>query len=225
MKEQLIGALLISLLHGFIPGHWMPFLALSKKLGLSRAETMRKTSMAATAHTLGTVLLGLVIYFITSFGLQLDAKKHGINEKITATHHTAIHIMNSDFQFEFIGGFIMILLGIYFLYRHHTHKHFHFPEQGSQKSQRFIFGTVLLALFLSPCMEIEVYFATLAPFGFPVILALILVYSVSTWLSMMGGVWIGYKGLERWNSHRLEHNVGIFSGVIMILSGLLLMFA
>lgn len=225
MKEQLIGALLISLLHGFIPGHWMPFLALSKKLGLTRAETMRKTSLAATAHTLGTVIFGLVIYFVTSFGLKMDAKESGINERIIDTHHTTLHVLNGDLQFEFLGGILMILLGIYFLYRHHTHKHFHFPDQQSPQNKRFIFGTVLLALFLSPCMEIEVYFATLAPFGFPVILALILVYSVSTWLSMMGGVWIGYKGLERWNSHRLEHNVGIFSGAIMIISGILLMIA
>ncbi len=225
MKEQLIGALLISLLHGFIPGHWMPFLALSKKLGLTRAETMRKTSLAATAHTLGTVIFGLVIYFFTSLGLKLDAKKSGVNERLVDSHHTTLHFLNGNLQFEFIGGVLMILLGIYFLYRHHTHKHFHFPDQHSPKQNKFIFGTVLLALFLSPCMEIEVYFATLAPFGFHVIILLIIVYSVATWLSMMSGVWIGYKGMERFNSHRLEHNVGLISGAIMIISGVLLMVA
>jgi hypothetical protein len=33
MTEQLIAAFIISVLHGFIPGHWLPFIALAKKLG------------------------------------------------------------------------------------------------------------------------------------------------------------------------------------------------
>jgi hypothetical protein len=118
----------------------------------------------------------------------------------------------------------MILLGIYFLYRHHKHHHFHFPEKANESESRWALGTILLALFLSPCMEIEWYFATLAPMGWTVIWALVLVYSVTTWLSMMGGVWIGFKGLERWNSHRLEHSTGLITGIVMILSGLMLMF-
>jgi putative Mn2+ efflux pump MntP len=220
MTEQLIAAFIISVLHGFIPGHWLPFLALAKKMGWSKSTTLRYTGLAAIAHALGTVGVGLSIAQITMIGLRENTNQtNGSGFSITE-----ISIIGHRIPFETFGAVIMILLGIYFLYRHHKHHHFHFPEKANESESRWALGTILLALFLSPCMEIEWYFATLAPMGWTVIWALVLVYSVTTWLSMMGGVWIGFKGLERWNSHRLEHSTGLITGIVMILSGLMLMF-
>jgi putative Mn2+ efflux pump MntP len=220
MTEQLIAAFIISVLHGFIPGHWLPFLALAKKMGWSKSTTLRYTGLAAIAHALGTVGVGLSIAQITMIGLRENTNQtNGSGFSITE-----ISIIGHRIPFETFGAVIMILLGIYFLYRHHKHHHFHFPEKANESESRWALGTILLALFLSPCMEIEWYFATLAPMGWTVIWVLVLVYSVTTWLSMMGGVWIGFKGLERWNSHRLEHSTGLITGIVMILSGLMLMF-
>ncbi len=219
MTEQLIAAFIISVLHGFIPSHWLPFLALAKKMGWSKSITLKYTSLAAIAHALGTVGVGLSISQITMIGLEHNRnQKNGGN-----TYFTEILINGQRIHFEVFGAVIMILLGIYFLYRHHKHHHFHFPEKVNASERRWALGAILLALFLSPCMEIEWYFATLAPMGWTVIWALVLVYAVTTWLSMMCGVWIGFKGLERWNSHRLEHNAGLITGIVMILSGLILM--
>jgi len=220
MTEQLIAAFIISVLHGFIPGHWLPFLALAKKMGWSKSTTLRYTGLAAIAHALGTVGVGLSIAQITMIGLRENPNQtNGSSFSITE-----ISIIGHRIPFETFGAVIMILLGIYFLYRHHKHHHFHFPEKVNETESRWALGTILLALFLSPCMEIEWYFATLAPMGWTVIWALVFVYAVTTWLSMMGGVWIGFKGLERWNSHRLEHSTGLITGIVMILSGLMLMF-
>jgi putative Mn2+ efflux pump MntP len=220
MTEQLIAAFIISVLHGFIPGHWLPFLALAKKMGWSKSTTLRYTGLAAIAHALGTVGVGLSIAQITMIGLSESPNQtNGSGFSITE-----ISIIGHRIPFETFGAVIMILLGIYFLYRHHKHHHFHFPEKVNESESRWALGTILLALFLSPCMEIEWYFATLAPMGWTVIWALVFVYAVTTWLSMMGGVWIGFKGLERWNSHRLEHSTGLITGIVMILSGLMLMF-
>ena len=221
MAEQLIAAFIISVLHGFIPGHWLPFLALAKKMGWSKSTTLRYTGLAAIAHALGTTVVGLVIAQITMLGLKSDTNQVDQN----GNYPPKIQMAEHEIPFETLGGVIMILLGIYFLYRHHKHHHFHFPEKANQSESKWALGAILLALFLSPCMEIEWYFATLAPMGWMVIWALVLVYAVTTWLSMMGGVWIGFKGLERWNSHRLEHSTGLITGAVMILSGLMLMFA
>lgn len=218
MTEQLIAAFIISVLHGFIPGHWLPFLALAKKLEWSKSTTLRYTGLAAIAHAMGTVLVGLIIAHFTMMGLHTNQIKSN-NGDISG-----ISLFNTGIPFETFGALIMILLGFYFLYRHHTHHHFHFPKKVNESESRWALGTILLALFLSPCMEIEWYFATLAPLGWPVIWLLVLVYAITTWLSMMGGVWIGFKGLERWNSHRLEHSTGLITGVVMIISGLVLMF-
>ena len=221
MAEQLIAAFIISVLHGFIPGHWLPFLALAKKMGWSKSTTLRYTGLAAIAHALGTIVVGLVIAQLTMLGLKSDTNQVDQN----GNYPPKIQMAEHEIPFETLGGVIMILLGIYFLYRHHKHHHFHFPEKANKSESKWALGAILLALFLSPCMEIEWYFATLAPMGWMVIWTLVLVYAVTTWLSMMGGVWIGFKGLERWNSHRLEHSTGLITGAVMILSGLMLMFA
>ncbi len=209
MTEQLIAAFIISVLHGFIPGHWLPFIALAKKLGWSRSQTLRYTGIAAIAHAGGTVAIGLILAQLTRLGITSDPLES--------------HIL-WGLPFESLGGSVMVMLGFWFLYRHHKHHHFHFPKETTDNQGKWAFGVVLFSLFLSPCMEIESYFFTLAPMGWSVILMLVIVYSVTTWLSMMGGVWIGFKGLERWNSHRLEHSAGLITGVIMILSGLMLAF-
>lgn len=210
MTEQLIAAFIISVLHGFIPGHWLPFLALAKKMGWSKSQTLKYTGLAAIAHAAGTVIIGLLIAQLTRLGLDTGSLSFTILGGV---------------PFAALGGLIMILLGLWFLYRHHTHHHFHFPQKATDSEGKWAFGVVLFSLFLSPCMEIESYFFTLAPMGWGVILTLVMVYSITTWLSMMGGVLIGFRGLERWNSHRLEHNAGLITGVIMIISGLLLTFA
>lgn len=214
MEEQIISALLISILHGLIPGHWLPFLALAKQEKWSMSTTLKYTSMAATAHALGTILIGLIVYFITVFG----------NSWINVLQDSFPKWNYQTIPFERTGGLLLILMGIFFLYRHHKHKHFHFPMEAVKKGNKWVLGSILLSLFLSPCMEIEVYFATLAHQGFIVISILMIVYFFSTWISMTAGVYIGYSGLKKWNSHRLEHNIGIVSGVIMMLSGLMLMF-
>lgn len=210
MTEQLIAAFVISVLHGFIPGHWLPFLALAKKMGWTKSQTLRYTGLAAIAHAGGTVIIGLAVAQLTMMGL------HATN---------AASRWFADAHFETLGSLLMVLLGVWFLYRHHRHHHFHFPQNATNQEGKWAFGVVLFSLFLSPCMEIESYFFTLAPLGWSVIITLVLVYSLTTWLSMMGGVWIGFQGLERWNSHRLEHNAGLITGIVMILSGLMLAFA
>ena len=75
MAEQLIAAFIISVLHGFIPGHWLPFLALAKKMGWSKSTTLRYTGLAAIAHALGTTVVGLVIAQITMLGLKSDTNQ------------------------------------------------------------------------------------------------------------------------------------------------------
>jgi hypothetical protein len=169
--------------------------------------------MAATAHALGTILIGLVVYYAAVFG----------NSWLFVFQVIVPSWIYEDVPFEKTGGVLLILMGIFFLYRHHKHKHFHFPLEAVKKGNKWVLGSILLSLFLSPCMEIEVYFATLANQGFMVILVLMLVYFFSTWISMIAGVYIGYSGLKKWNSHRLEHNIGIISGIIMMVSGIMLM--
>jgi putative Mn2+ efflux pump MntP len=128
-----------------------------------------------------------------------------------------------NLPFEKIGGIILILLGIWFLYRHYKHHHFHLDPVTSG-THKWVFGAILLSMFLSPCMEIVGYFFTLAPSGFPTIVSLILVYAISTWISILTGVFIGYHGMKKLDAHKWEHNSGIITSAVIILSGIILLF-
>ena len=143
MTEQLIAAFIISVLHGFIPGHWLPFLALAKKLGWSKSTTLKYTGLAAIAHAVGTVVVGLIIAQITMLGLHQNTNQIDGN----SVNPSAISLFNTGIPFETFGASIMILLGIYFLYRHHKHHHFHFPEKANESESRWALGAILLAIF------------------------------------------------------------------------------
>ena len=212
MRAQLFLAFFISLLHGFIPSHWLPLASLAHKMKWSKFTTYRYASMAAWAHSIGTIIIGLIIYFVTN-GF-LTKFKNSANK-------------NNDFllnlPFEKIGGIILVLLGIWFLYRHYKHHHFHLDPVTSG-THKLVFGAILLSMFLSPCMEIVGYFFTLAPSGFPTIIALILVYAISTWISILTGVFIGYQGMKKLDAHKWEHNSGIITSAVIILSGIMLLF-
>jgi hypothetical protein len=114
MTEQLIAAFIISVLHGFIPGHWLPFIALAKKLGWSRSQTLRYTGIAAIAHAGGTVVIGLILAQLTRLGITSDPLES--------------HIL-WGLPFESLGGTVMVLLGFWFLYRHHKHHIFIFRRK------------------------------------------------------------------------------------------------
>jgi hypothetical protein len=50
-------------------------------------------------------------------------------------------------------------MGLYFVRQHYTHHHFHLqPELIKKKTKKTIILSLVLAMFLSPCMEIEAYF-------------------------------------------------------------------
>ena len=59
MRAQLFLAFFISLLHGFIPSHWLPLASLAHKMKWSKFTTYRYASMAAWAHSIGTIIIGL----------------------------------------------------------------------------------------------------------------------------------------------------------------------
>ncbi len=55
--DLLLGTLLLSLLHGIIPGHWLPVVALKKQFGWPAGLTLRVAALAAAAHAVSTVAL------------------------------------------------------------------------------------------------------------------------------------------------------------------------
>uniref|UniRef100_UPI00404751A5 hypothetical protein n=1 Tax=Roseivirga sp. TaxID=1964215 RepID=UPI00404751A5 len=203
ITAMLTGTLMLSLLHGLIPSHWLPVLALKEKFGWQGNKTLRIASIAALAHSLSTFLLGV---FLGLFSLSLA-------EKLNSYTRWVIPVL-------------LIALGFYFIIQHHRHHHFHFNER--QKLDKTGAGQVVTLLvfmmFLSPCLEIEAFFLMAGTFGWHMILAVGLLYTLVSLLGITFWIYLAQKGLHRFNWHKLEHNAGLVSGGILILTGIISFF-
>ena len=202
MFSIIAGSIILSLLHATIPNHWLPVIAIGKKENWSVNEVSRVTFIAAIAHGLSTVIIGIILAFIGA--------------------HIADNI---EYFSHFFAPVILILLGIVFIYRHHKHHHFHLDENLKKKySKKKIIIALVLAMFLSPCMEIEAYFLLAGAQAKWLIWFIATLYLVITTAGMVLLVRFAYMGILKLNWHALEHNAGIITGVTLVATGILAFF-
>ncbi len=203
MATLFTGTVLLSLLHGLIPSHWIPVLALKEKFAWPPAKTIRVAMWAALAHSLSTFLLGV---FLGLFSLSLS-------DSLSSYTHWVIPLL-------------LLSLGVFFIVQHHRHHHFHIAEK--QKLEQAGAGQVITLLifmmFLSPCLEIEAYFIMAGTYGWPVILGVGLLYTTVSVAGITFWVAMAQKGLHKFNWHRLEHNAGLISGIVLIITGIISFF-
>lgn len=202
MGSIIIGSLLLSLLHAIIPNHWLPVVAIGRKDGWTVKEVTEVTLISAVAHALSTILIGVALGFLGS--------------------ELADHI--EEFTHVIAPG-ILIVLGIFFMYRHHHHKHFHVDGDIRKKqSKKKIILALFIAMFFSPCMEIEAYFLLAGTEAKWLIWLIALIYFLITTAGMLLLVRFAYKGLLKLNWHALEHNAGMITGVTLVATGIITFF-
>jgi putative Mn2+ efflux pump MntP len=202
MFSIISGSIILSLLHAIIPNHWLPVIAIGRKEKWTATEVTEITFISAIAHGLSTVIIGIFLAFV---GSQLA-------DRIEYFSH-------------FIAPAILILLGIFFIYRHHRHKHFHLNDSiKSKPSKKRIIIALVLAMFLSPCMEIEVYFLLAGAQAKWLIWFIAALYLIITTAGMVILVRYAYQGILKLNWHSLEHNAGIITGLTLVATGILAFF-
>lgn len=202
MGQIILGSLLLSVLHALIPSHWLPILSIGRKEKWSLKEITQVTLLCGLAHALSTIGIGLVLGLL---GLQLSN---------TISHFSHL-----------IVPVVLILLGTYFLYQHHHHKHFHLDQMPKPTEKRFkIILVLIVAMFFSPCLEIEAYFLMAGTKGWSLVFIVALLY---LWISVTGMVlWVrmAYKGSLKLNWPGLEYNSGIITGITLIITGVISFF-
>lgn len=202
MNAIIIGSLLISLLHAVIPNHWLPVLAIARKEKWPLPETMKVTFIAGLSHVVSTVLIGFLLGLI------------GAEMQDSIDQFTGV-----------VAPSILILMGFYFIRQHYQHHHFHIDKHKLEgRSKTKLIGALVLAMFLSPCMEIEAYFLLAGSKSTALLVFIASMYTIISMGGMLLWVRLAYKGIIKMNWHTLEHNAGIITGVILILTGLVSFF-
>ena len=202
MISIITGSLILSLLHALIPNHWLPVLAIGKKEGWTLGETSRITLISGLSHVISTVIIGILL------GL--------IGEELAEHLDDFTHV---------IAPSILILLGLYFIRQHYKHHHFHVEKKNlEKKTKSSIVLALVIAMFLSPCMEIEAYFLLAGTKGWYMMVLIAIMYSVITITGMLIWVRIVYKGLLKLNWHKWEHNAGIITGLTLVITGIISFF-
>ncbi len=207
-----IGSVLLSIVHASLPSHWLPMIAISKAENWNRKETLTVTAITGISHTISTIIIGIIVGLI---GYQLSESYQFI------TKHAA--------------PVVLIILGLIYFYleykhgkiKNQHHEHHHIDVEGivrKNKSKRSIILTLSIAMFFSPCLEIEVYYFTASHLGWLGIGIVSVVYFFVTVIGMVLLVDIASKGVKKLNWRFLEHHDKLVSGIILILVGLLAYF-
>jgi len=201
--ELFISVLAISILHAILPNHWLPVVAISRQLNWDGRKTAGVTMLAALAHSLSTVIIGILVAL---GGMTLD----GILP-----------------YFKYIAAGILIALGILFIWRHQHHMHFHLKDikLTPTTNMRVIIGTLLMAMFLSPCLEVGALFLVAGTSGIMLTLIIAGIYTITSAIGMTLFAWLALHGLKKMDWHKLEHNSGLVSGIILVLTGIIFIFS
>ncbi|MFO7371045.1 MAG: hypothetical protein R6X09_12350 [Bacteroidales bacterium] len=205
MLQLLFGSILLSLVHAVIPNHWLPVVAIGKAEKWSQKETLMVAGISGFAHTLSTVIVGIVI---GSIGITLSSNYEVISEKIAPA--------------------LLIVLGLVYLiidrFKNTKHKHDIDASKVNDRSKWAIIVSLALAMFLSPCLEIEAYYFQAAAAGWKGILMVSAVYVFITVAGMLLLVYLASKGVRAIHSHFLDHHEKLLSGIVLILLGVFALF-
>ena len=210
MIQLIVSSLVLGIVHASIPNHWLPLIAIGKAEKWSVRETLTATFITGFSHTMSTVLIGIIVGII---GMEIS--------------HNYEHISHS------IAPTILIILGAIYLvldFRdnkllHHPHSHIHLDEIATRnKSRAAILTTLSVAMFLSPCIEIEAYYFEAGTLGWPGIVMVSAIYTLITVSMMVLLVYFGMKGVKRIKSHFLEHHNRAITGAILVILGIVAFF-
>ena len=200
LSKIVIGAFLLSILHASIPNHWIPLVALSKSENWSQKFTLGVTAIAGFAHTISTIIIGIIVGFL--------------GYKLSGSYSFIVEIVAPGILIFL--GIIYLLLSVKYNRRHH---HEIEMEDDKKKNTTAIIIALTISMFFSPCLEIEAYFFVAGKLGWTGIITVSVIYTIITISGMFLLVWLGLKGVKKIKSHFLEHHEKTITGILLIVLG------
>lgn len=203
MLSLLTGTILLAAVHALIPNHWLPLVAVAKAERWKPKEITTVTLMAAVAHVIGTVVLGLILGMI---GKELQ-EEYGR----TIVVATAVLLI----------AFGLIYFTVNLPHHHHSTQQ---DVQDYKRSKRRWLLIFVGMMFLSPCLEVESLFLSAGAFGMAAVFSMAATYAVISILGIWLLVSLGIRGVHLLPAQFIEHNEKKISGAVLILVGIVTFF-
>ncbi|MCH8028150.1 MAG: hypothetical protein IID63_08520 [candidate division Zixibacteria bacterium] len=203
MIQLIIGSLLLSVVHAAIPNHWIPLVALGRTENWSKKETLVITAITGFAHTASTIIIGVFVGFL---GYELSTRYFSIISVVAPA--------------ILIGLGIIYVIADFYGGHHHHHAHIKQSDNSLNISKVSIVASLCVAMFFSPCIEIEVYYFNAGIMGWSGIWIVSAIYLVVTVLGMVLLVDLGLRGAKKIRSHFLDHHEKLITGIVLIVLGI-----
>ncbi|KAL3694252.1 hypothetical protein R1sor_007903 [Riccia sorocarpa] len=192
------GIATVSVLHSFIPTHWLPFSIVGRAQKWSITRTLIVTAIGAVCHVLSTSLLGLV----------------AIKMANTIAGQETVHKLAS-LLLVVLGGTYIIM----FLTGKGGHGHGH-----SHDMEKMAVAGLVLVPALSPCATTLPVFLAVGDSSTSALLLAIGVLLVSTLVVMCSLVAVSFYGASQLKFHWIEQYDKLLVGVVLCIVGLLTVF-
>lgn len=199
MYSIITGTLLLGITHALIPNHWLPLVAIAKAEKWERSELMLVAAITASAHVLGTVILGVILGIVGA--------------KLAHQYEEYVHV---------IAPVMLIVFGLIYFTVNMPHHHLASNRdiQQYRKSKARWIMIFVLVMFLSPCLEVESLFLAAGAYGWDSIFLLAMVYALISITGIITIVMLAFKGIEFINSRFIEHNEKRITGIVLIIVGI-----
>lgn len=203
MFSLLAGTFILAFVHALIPNHWLPLVAVAKAEGWKSKELNFITFIAALAHVIGTIALGIVLGVI--------------GDKLKDDYGRAIYVA---------GPVLLIVFGLIYFTVNLPHHHHHERKDvdGYKRSRgKWIFIFIVM-MFLSPCLEVESLFLSAGAYGMPTVTLMAIIYTIVSVSGILLLVNLGQKSVNLLPAAFIEHNEKRISGAVLIFVGILSFF-
>jgi nickel/cobalt transporter (NicO) family protein len=199
MFTVIAGTFLLAIVHALIPNHWLPLVAVARSEKWNAKQLNLITFLAAMAHVIGTVALGVVL--------------GKIGDKLAAEYGRVINV---------VAPVLLIVFGLIYFTVNLPHHHHHEKKdvEGYRRSHAKWILIFVVMMFLSPCLEVESLFLSAGAYGMPVVLMMSIIYAVMSISGILLLVNLGTKGVNLLPAQFIEHNEKRISGMVLILVGI-----
>lgn len=190
----------VAVVHALAPDHWVPFVAIGRAQHWSVRKLIFVTVLAGIGHVGSSIVLGLI-------GLALGFLLQGVQAFESARGE--------------IAGLILIGFGLAYAVwglKQARHGHAHL-----EKSQIVTVWTLVAIFVLGPCEPLIPLMLLAAQHGWGAIWLVSVLFSIATIAMMIGQALLAYLGVRLLATERLERWTHALAGVLIALTGLLVM--